>query len=214
MKGKIALFVYQPYCSVQSANGIIQALSDHYNFKIFSRQPVEDSFFNDVDCICFPGGLGDSEKWHYLLKHNSKLVKEFVNQGGHYLGICMGAYWAGSHYFDILDNIDCVQYIKRPGTDTKRPHAKALDVTWDNNRYKMFFYDGCSVIGNLSKSTVVARYNNGDAMAVIHNRIGLIGCHPESEYSWYQSYSWMTKHWHNQQQHQLLLKFTQSLLAR
>ena len=61
MKGTIAIFVHQPMCSVQSANGIIKALSPNYTFKIFSRQEVERDFFDDVDVVCFPGGIGDAD---------------------------------------------------------------------------------------------------------------------------------------------------------
>lgn len=188
---KIAIFVHQPACSVDSANGIISALSSHHSFKLFSRDQVESTFFRDVDCVCFPGGIGDADRFDYLMPYNLELVKDYVNNGGRYLGICMGAYWAGSYYFNILDGIDTVQYIKQPNADTRRPHAKSLKVIWEDQPCKMFFYDGCAIVGDLSKTKVVATYTNGDAMAVIQNNIGLIGCHPESEPYWYNNYSWM-----------------------
>jgi hypothetical protein len=209
----IAVFLHQPYCSVQSLNGIILALSPHYRFKIFTRHELEDDFFADVDCVCFPGGLGDAQSFEYLTREHQKQIKDFVNHGGAYLGICMGAYWAGSEYLDILDDLDCVQYITRPGTDTRRPHAKALTVTWMNQSEKMFFYDGCAIIGEGS-CTTVSTYSNGDAMAVIQNNIGLIGCHPESEPHWYQNYSWMKPHWHLGKHHKLLLDFVNRLLYK
>jgi len=101
MKPTIALFICDPRCSVQSANGIIQALGRHYSFKIFSKSAVEDDFFDGVDMVAFPGGFGDADTFQTILKPNKKNVVDFVQQGGRYLGICMGAYWAGSHYFDI-----------------------------------------------------------------------------------------------------------------
>ena len=200
---KIAIFVHQPACSVDSANGIISALSSHHKFKLFSKDQVESTFFRDVDCVCFPGGIGDADRFDYLMPYNHELVKDYVNNGGRYLGICMGAYWAGSYYFNILDGIDTVQYIKQPNADTRRPHAKSLKVTWEGESCEMFFYDGCAVVGDLTKSTVVSTYANGDAMAVIHNKIGLIGCHPESEPYWYDNYSWMQGKYQNNQQYLL-----------
>lgn len=116
----------------------MQALGQYYNFKIFSKNEVEDVFFNDVDIVAFPGGMGNSDSWHKVLKPNKKKVLDFIGQGGRYLGICMGAYWAGSHYFDILDGVDAVQYITQPNTDTRRPHAKALAVTWNGASERMF----------------------------------------------------------------------------
>ena len=161
--------------------------------------------------MAFPGGLGDSDTFYRLFRNNGRRVRDFVNQGGYYLGICMGAYWAGSHYFDILDGVDAVQYIKRPGTDTRRPHAKGLNVMWKKKPEKMFFYDGCALVGNPKRFKTIATYANGDAMAIVQGNIGLIGCHPESEKFWYDGWSWMKPHWHDRRHHQLLLDFVNQL---
>ena len=213
MKPKIALFVHQPKCSIQSCNGIIDALSDHYNFKIFTKHEIEDDFFSDVDAVCFPGGIGDSDSFNSLFKHNITRVRDYVQGGGRYLGICMGAYWADSCYFSVVGDLDVVQYIKRPTAETRRPHAKAMPILWKGNPHKMFFYDGCTFVGD-GKYDTIATYPNGDPMAIIQDRIGLIGCHPESGKFWYDSYSWMGKHWHGNSQHQLLLDFVDDLMQR
>ena len=210
----IALFVCDPKCSVQSSNGIINALGKHYKFKLFSKNEVEDNFFDNVDMIAVPGGFGDSDSFDTLLKPNGKAIKKYVKSGGCYLGICMGAYWAGKHYFNILDGVDAVQYIKRPKTDTRRPHAKNIDVEWNDHTLKMFFYDGCALIGDEAKFKTIARYSNSDPMAIIQNRIGLIGCHPESEQFWYDSYSWMIGKYHNGKHHKLLLEFVNELINK
>ena len=106
MKPTIALFLHQPKCSVQSGNGIIKALESHYHFKIFTRHELEDDFFDGVDIVAFPGGLGDSDSFDYLFKDNRKRISDFVHNGGRYLGICMGAYWAGNSYFNFLNNVE------------------------------------------------------------------------------------------------------------
>ena len=212
-KTKIALFVCDPKCSVQSSNGVMNALSSHYDFKLFSKNEVEKGFFNDVDMVIFPGGIGDSDSYDTILKNNKKLVVNFVKKGGKYLGICMGAYWAGKDYFDILDGVDSLQYIKRPNTDTRRPHAKNIKVNWQGNDTTMFFYDGCAMVGDGDYETI-ATYANGDAMAIIQKNIGLIGCHPESQQFWYDSYSWLKDKYHNGTQHKLLLDFVNELMER
>jgi len=213
MKPTIALFIADPKCSVQSANGIIASLGSDYNFKIFSKNELENNFFENVDMVAVPGGFGDSESFQYLFKHNKERVLNFVQKGGKYLGICMGAYWAGSHYFKMLDAVDAVQYIKRPDTDTKRPHAKAIEIKWNGHPDRMFFYDGCALVGDSTKFKTIATYANGDAMAIIQNNIGLIGCHPESEKFWYDSYSWMGKHWHDNAHHTILLEFVNEMFT-
>ena len=132
MKSKIALFVCDPKCSVQSTNGVMNALSPHFNFKLFSKNEVEDGFFDDVDMVVFPGGIGDSDSYDTILKNNKDVVVDYVKRGGKYLGICMGAYWADKDYFDILDDVRVVQYIKQPNTCTRRPHAKNMPTNWSN----------------------------------------------------------------------------------
>ena len=213
MKGRIALFLYQPYCSVQSGNGVIQALEPNYRFKIFSKQRLERDFFDDVDCVCIPGGFGDASSYDFLMRENANRIRDFVARGGRYLGICMGAYWAGPNYLNILHDLDANQYIRRPDTDTKRPQAKALKVDWKGQEERMFFYDGCSIFGDGQFETV-STYANGDNMAGYQGRIGLIGCHPESEHHWYESYKYMMPHWHHRRHHQLLLDFVDELMRR
>jgi glutamine amidotransferase PdxT len=218
MKPTIALFIADPKCSVQSGNGIMRALGNYYNFKIFSKNELEDNFFDDIDMIVIPGGFGDSDSYDTLFKHNAKRVRKFVKDGGKYLGICMGAYWAGKHYLNILDNIDVVQYITQPDTCTRRPHAKNMSIEWKTSQgiesYSMFFYDGATFLGN-GKCDTIAKYAvTHYPMAIVQGNIGLIGCHPESEEFWYDSYNYMKGKYHKGQHHTLLLDFANSLISK
>jgi glutamine amidotransferase-like uncharacterized protein len=213
MKPTIALFLHQPMCSIQSGNGIINALQSDYNFKIFTKHELEDSFFDGVDMLAFPGGFGSSDSYDYLMKVNSKPITNFINSGGYYLGICMGAYWAGSHYFKLLESVDAVQYYKRPTACTRRPHTKNMPVNWNGVEDKMFFNDGCTFVGK-GKYKTYATYSNGEPMAIIQNRLGLIGCHPESEKFWYDGYKQLNGQYHNGAHHTLLLDFVNTLLSK
>jgi len=192
----------------------MNALKEHYNFKVFTKHELEDDFFNNVDAVCFPGGIGDADSYDYLLQSNGRVIRDFVQRGGKYLGVCMGAYWAGTEYFNLLTDVEPQQYIKRPNTDTHRPHAKNIDVVWKDTQQKMFFYDGCALIGNEKKFETIARYSNGDPMAIIQDNVGLIGCHPESEPHWYKSYSWMRGLWHDGKHHRQLLEFVDELMEQ
>lgn len=208
----IALFLHQPRCSVQSGNGIIKALSPHYRFKIFTRHELEDDFFDDVDLVAIPGGIGDADSYDYLMRVNGQRIRNFIASGGHYLGICMGAYWAETDYLGLLNNVRAIQYIRSPGTDTHRPHAKEMPIVWDGIRTSMFFYDGCTFTGS-GPYSITAQYPNGAPMAIFQDRIGLIGCHPEADKHWYEGYSWMRSKWHGGR-HNYLLEFTNLLLTK
>lgn len=215
MKGKIAIFVDHPRVSIHGANGLFNALGSDYQFKVFTRHEIPyKSWWDDVDIVAVPGGIGDYMTFSRVMKHHIDPIKSFLDRGGRYLGICMGAYWAGSMFLDILKGRDCVQYLRRPKTDTHRPHAKDLEVTWLGNKETMFWYDGCSITGK-GKFDVVATYPNGDAMAGYQDRIGLIGSHPEAEQFWYDEYSWMKPKWINKERnHELLHDFVDELMKR
>ena len=145
------------------------------------------------------------------MREHADTIRKFVARGGAYLGICMGAYWAGKEFFNILHGLDAVQYIKQPTADTRRPHPKNIDVHWNGVAKQMYFYDGCTFTGH-GKHDTVATYANGQPMAIIQNRIGLIGCHPESEAHWYTTPSWMQGKYHNGKDHKLLLQFVNTLI--
>ena len=87
MKPTIALFLHHPRGSVQCGNGIMQALSEHYNFKIFTRHELEREFFDGVDCVAFPGGMGDSDAYKWLFRTNGGRIRDYMAHGGRYLGI-------------------------------------------------------------------------------------------------------------------------------
>lgn len=215
MKKTIALFVCDPKCSVQSTNGVMKALCLHFNFKLFSKNEVEEGFFDDVDMVLFPGGIGDSDSYDTILKKNKDVVVDYVNNGGKYLGICMGAYWAGKDYFNILDDVDVIQYIKHPDTCTRRPHAKNMPTNWYGGHYQdMFFYDGPTFVGHGHYKRIATYDNTGLPMAIRQKNIMLIGCHPESEQFWYDSYSWMKGKYHNGTHHEILLELVDEFLEK
>lgn len=209
---KIALFQHHPECSRQCCDGIVRALSQKYDIRIFTLRDDIDEVLNDVDGIVFPGGIGDSDSYHdFFTRSKANKIAAFLSRGGKYIGICMGAYWAGSRYFDLLDRLDAVQYIKRPTAEIRRSYGTVADIEWLGQKEKMFFYDGCVFTGT-GKYDTIAKYANDEPMAIIQGNLGLIGCHPESEEFWYESpYQYLDGYWHDGKHHGLLLDFVNRL---
>jgi len=210
---KIFLFLNDPECSVICCAGMYEALAEYYDIQIFTKHDLSVKLLKKADIIAFPGGIGNSGSFENLLEDKVDIVKEYLAKGGRYLGICMGAYWAGHYYFDILDGIKVVQYIKRRDTEIKRSYATVAEVMWKENPETMYFYDGCAFVCKPHKQKTIATYANGDPMAIIQNKIGLIGCHPESSLSWYRQ-SYLKEHWHEFRHHELLLNFVNDLMER
>jgi glutamine amidotransferase-like uncharacterized protein len=211
---RLAIFHHQPECSIECYNGMFRALSPSYNIKLFTVLDDIDEVLNDVDGIIFPGGIGDSDSYHdFFTRSKANKIAAFLVRGGRYIGICMGAYWAGSRYFDILDNVDAVQYIKRPTAEIRRSYGTVADIEWLGKKEKMFFYDGCTFTGSGHYDTI-AKYANDEPMAIIQGNIGIIGCHPESEEFWYETpYQYINSYWHKGEHHKLLLEFVDKLCA-
>jgi glutamine amidotransferase-like uncharacterized protein len=211
----IAIFLHDPECSEDCVVAMVTSLSPNYNIRIFKEEDLDnDNFFNDLDVIAFPGGIGDSDSYpNFFTRTRANKIAKFISEGGCYLGICMGAYWAGSRYFDILDAVDAVQYIKRPNATVRRSFGTVADVEWNGSKEKMYFYDGCALIGDENKFQTIARYANGDPMAIIQGRIGIIGCHPEAPLYWYEKpWQYINKYWNHGRHHKLLLEFVNKLV--
>jgi len=205
----IAIYLNHPTSSVDSVNGILAALSTCYKIKIFTKQKVQEGFFDDVQLVVFPGGAGEASAFHGQMKHNIKDIRQFIARGGKYLGICMGAYWADEYFFGFLKDTRVVQYIKRPKASVRTSYGTVTPIDWKGEAHSMYFYDGPSFVGGGFQK--VASYSNGDPMAIVQGQIGLIGCHLESEINWYSKKS-MQAHWHEGEHHQLLLKFVRDFL--
>jgi glutamine amidotransferase-like uncharacterized protein len=195
-----------------------QALQSNYHIQTFDEGECNPQTLATLDLVAFPGGIGDAMSYDKFFRRKAQnAVADYVSGGGHYLGICMGAYWAGSHFFDILDGIEPVQYIKRRDAEIRRPYSTVATVQWEGRYEDMFFYDGCALIGDNRPEQnfkVISRYYNGDPMAIIQNNVGLIGCHPESQLYWYEKpRQYINNYWHNGRHHDLLLQFTNQLIG-
>ena len=212
----IGIFLHHPECSHDCVDGMTLALHEHYTIKTFHESECNPQTLATLDAVAFPGGIGDAMSYDKFFRRKAQnAVADYVTGGGKYLGICMGAYWADKDYFDILDDVRVVQYIKQPNTCTRRPHAKNMPTNWFNGHYeKMFFYDGPTFTGHGSYKTIAAYDTTGYPMAIKQNNVLLIGCHPESEKFWYDSYSWLKGNYHDGVHHEILLDLIDEFLER
>ena len=211
MKPTIAVFLHHPICSADSVNGVIAAMSSLARIKIFTKHKVADGFFKDVDLVVFPGGDGEATAFRSALKDNLNDVRGFMQRGGKYLGICMGAYWADAYYFNLVQGTRCVQYIKRPRADIRSSYGTVAAVNWQGQDKRMYFYDGPTYVGGAFHT--LASYANGDPMAVVQGSVGLIGCHLESQQHW-SSKKVLQPHWHQNTHHRLLWQFVANHLLQ
>lgn len=209
----IGVYVHHPVADPECANALAVILAAKYKVIHITHRTLDATMLKDIDCLAFPGGLGDSDVFDQVLLDRKTVVQDYMKNGGRYLGICMGAYFAGSNYFDILDGVDTVRYIKRPGADVSRQDETISLISWNNKPHNMYFFDGCAIVGDIRKLKTIATYRNGDPMAAIQGRVGMIGCHPESLEYWYEEAKMMS-YWHHGVHHRLLTDFVDTLMKQ
>ncbi|MGY0004241.1 BPL-N domain-containing protein [Micromonospora sp. I033] len=136
-----------------------------------------------------PGGGEVRPAWRKLRDH-AEQIRDFVDDGGHYLGFCLGAYLAAAEPgFGLIDGkVD--QYISTDGASVDNTDDTIIPVRWRGRVRHMYFQDGPTFhLRPGASGTVLATYDTGAAAAVVARygagRVGLVGPHPEADRAWY-----------------------------
>ena len=140
-----------------------------------------------------PGGNGSVNQAYKEMKPFESAIKNFIQNGGRYLGFCEGGYLAGeAPGFKLLPG-DTGEYIKTHGATVRNTKDAVIQVVWRNKKRWMYFQDGPYFILNPgANATILATYTNGKIAAVVtpyeNGRVGVVGPHPEADTSWYNEY--------------------------
>lgn len=136
-----------------------------------------------------PGGGEVKRAWRRLERH-AENIRDFVHNGGHYLGFCLGAYLAGDRPGYGLINGKVDEYISTDGASIDSTDDALIRVRWRGQDRYMFFQDGPTLaLAPGAPGEVLATYDTGAGAAVVtafgEGRVGLVGPHPEADQSWY-----------------------------
>lgn len=141
-----------------------------------------------------PGGSDDiDETLDVLRPAQVAALRRFVAQGGHYLGICAGAYLAaqysdkaaGRRAFGLVD-------IDELHAETADPAPSLLAIRWGATPRMVYNQSGPHLYRQPpAGARVLARYSATQRIAALSARFGrgqvlLIGPHLEADSSWYQ----------------------------
>jgi phosphoribosylformylglycinamidine (FGAM) synthase-like amidotransferase family enzyme len=228
-KPNFLVYVEHPMCSLDCADAVFDVLnmSGKYSAKLvgpssFPYLILSNSTLEQADCLVVPGGLGDADQYDdSFLRTLSPLIKSYLANGGRYMGICAGGYFAGHHYMDILrPSTKAAQYVRRKKSTVNHEDHDVVTVNWDKEERTVYFHDGAAFVPrrwyHRVSGEVVARYKNGDAAALIqkykNGKVGVMGPHPEAQKWWFYSQSRITKRWRDCVQHDLLLSFAEKLI--
>lgn len=144
----------------------------------------------DFDLYIQPGGGQDIPgSYKALGNEGAEAIRQFVENGNGFLGICMGAYLADKDWIGLID-APLESEVGRPGSHVYDQGDYTLQLKWDNKREPFYYQDG-PYLNSSTASTgfqPVAYYENGD-IAIAKYKYGkgvvvLSGPHPEADETW------------------------------
>lgn len=181
---------------------LVDFLSQKHTVNCVSGYDLQKTdWMQNTTTLIIPGGrsLPFYETLGLQGNHN---IREFVEQGGTYFGICAGAYYACSETV-FAEGLSLE--LKLPGelhffsgraigpvfadedfTYDSEKGARVVDVRWQNGKiYSTYFNGGCYFEN--ADATVLATYSENQKPAIItcsvgRGRVILSGVHPELSY--------------------------------
>ncbi|OAA39707.1 hypothetical protein NOR_06127 [Metarhizium rileyi] len=214
--------VYRSPAVCKNCPGALEELleSSPQKFKVTFAGPGEDvkvtaDSLRDMDLFAYGGGPDVDSAWNEI-KDAAPALRDFVAQGGRYVGVCLGAFLAGyTPGLGLLpQGADVDREIEQRGSQVRNDSDTIIQVDWTfqsaTGDYKpgqkaekrwAYFQDGVAITG-LSKlssgdqrnDTVLARYSQSGDVAASRTPHGngwvvLVGIHPEATPAWYKRYN-------------------------
>lgn len=207
------------------------AVTQHlqYPSMLVSAENILQNCLDDTSLFIMPGGA-DMPYCHKLNGEGNNLIRQFVKQGGIYLGICAGAYYAckeiefkGEEYsvfgqrelafFDGLAK-GCLPQFTGGKRYNEHPSSKAMiPIQFSNHQQSFLYYHGgCTFLPNSTACyQTVAKYPD-NTPAIISGHYGkgyyfLSGVHFELQALAYQSVLTHTKPEHIEQEQKTIQYF-------
>ncbi|WP_431955768.1 BPL-N domain-containing protein [Nocardia lijiangensis] len=152
--------------------------------------PLTAATLADAQLYVQPGGGADLQGAWQVLSSSAEMIRDWVRDGGSYLGLCFGGYLAGRNPGFALLPGDTGGYIDSPGASVPDDRDTVIAVSWRGKPRHMYFQDGPAFfLDDGADATVLATYPNGMAAAVVARYgkgvVGVCGPHPEADESWY-----------------------------
>jgi hypothetical protein len=123
-------------------------------------------------------------------------IRSYVAAGGHYLGVCMGAYLAGSDPgMGLLAPGDTGEYDQTRGASVRTAAQTVIPVIWSGTAGYEYAQDPPYIIpSGVRGEKVLARFTNHlvDALVRPYRRgaVGVVGTHPEAGRTWFTPAMW------------------------
>jgi hypothetical protein len=123
-------------------------------------------------------------------------IRSYVAAGGHYLGICMGAYLAGSNPgMGLLAPGDTGEYDQTRGAAVRTAAQTVIPVSWNGTVSYQYAQDPAYIIPSGARGEkVLSRFTNHRVNALVgryrRGGVGVVGTHPEADRTWFTPAMW------------------------
>ncbi|KAJ3217882.1 hypothetical protein HK099_005308 [Clydaea vesicula] len=149
-----------------------------------TNERVSADLTGKIDLYVQPGGNKDvSIMFNGFSSDDVKAIQNFVNNGGKYYGICLGAFLAGPDFFNIIPWGSAIQnkvgFLKPALTKFTINGTTNVIYTQEPPELGKHQENGIDAIGNFpdgSSLFLVKGYGKG--------KVGLMAAHPEAQSSW------------------------------
>lgn len=190
---KAMIFRGQGVCDGCAESVGILLISKGWQVKYVTERGLTPDNFRDTQMYIQPGGDDDIEStMKSLAPADVAQLRQFVKKGGIYLGICAGAYLAGT----FADDDESVPAFSLMPSEAQMEYSSdkpaVVPIVTSQGRRWVYYQSGPNFPEPKDKNIKVwARYQkSGHPAALIsnygHGRVGVIGPHFEASKDWYE----------------------------
>lgn len=160
--------------SVLASKRALERWTPYASTVLTSSELLQGSWTHNALAILVPGGA-DLPYCQLLNGLGNSIIRQYVEQGGTYLGICAGAYFASSRcHFHLDDEQEINQprelsFYPGPAIGPTLSHYDAdsesgmrvADIMWhDGTIYPAYFNGGCHFGGKFEEASILGNYVN------------------------------------------------------
>ncbi len=174
-----------------------------YTVKLITADYIDKKDLDNFSMICFPGG--DMYRYSIDISSSGKeKIRNFISNGGGYIGICGGAYFTGEKVFWQgnqlpMEPLSIFPGITRGPVDEIAPypncvmcevnivnHTNPIIESEKDSVWIQYCYGPMFLPNENSNVEILGEYEIGDSPSIIafeygHGRVFIIGTHPEFE---------------------------------
>lgn len=158
------------------------------------NRSVTSEELEDFTLYLQPGGHDDvGLAMEQLGTEATDAISHWVEEGGGYVGFCMGAYLAGSDPgMELLSPGDTSGYAESAGSLVDDSDETVIPVEWNGEQRYQYAQEAAVIVASgVEGEEVLSRYTNGEINALVRpvgeGAVGVVGTHPEASDDWFSA---------------------------